>query len=100
MDSGPRFLIRIIFWHDLRHGQHAQLCPQGALSAGRNLRGGEPVPAISQTFGGGKSHTPASLYSLATLGEDLPAGEPSVQSFLAGAQWKTPPQAAVAAVSF
>lgn len=62
--------------------------------------GGEPVLNISQTFGGGKSHTLASLFYLATLGDGLPMGEVSVQSFLAEAQLKTPPCAAVAAVSF
>lgn len=62
--------------------------------------GGEPVLNISQTFGGGKSHTLASLYYLSTLGDTLPMDEVSVQSFLAEAQLKTPPMAAVAAVSF
>lgn len=62
--------------------------------------GGEPVLNISQTFGGGKSHTLASLHYLSTLGEELPMDEVSVQSFLAEAQLKTSPMAAVAAVSF
>jgi hypothetical protein len=63
-------------------------------------KGGEPVLNISQTFGGGKSHTLAALYYLATLGGELPMDEVSVQSFLAEAQLKTPPKARVAAVSF
>ncbi len=62
--------------------------------------GGESVLNISQTFGGGKSHTLASLYYLATLGAALPMDEVAVQSFLAEAQLTTPPTAAVAAVSF
>lgn len=62
--------------------------------------GGEPVLNISQTFGGGKSHTLASLFYLATLGDHLPMDEVSVKSFLAEAQLPVPPQAAVAAVSF
>lgn len=61
--------------------------------------GGESVLNISQTFGGGKSHTLGSLYYLATLGGKLPK-ELSVDSFLAEAQLKTPPQAIVAAVSY
>ncbi len=70
------------------------------LSRLAEKEGGEAILNISQTFGGGKSHTLASLYYLATLGEKLPADELSVKSFLAGAQLKSPPQAAVAAVSF
>jgi hypothetical protein len=62
--------------------------------------GGEPVLNISQTFGGGKSHTLATLFYLASLGKKLPVGEHSVQAFLNEAQLKSPPQAAVAAVSF
>lgn len=61
--------------------------------------GGESVLNISQTFGGGKSHTLGSLYYLATLGKDLP-DELSVQAFLNEAQLKNPPQAVVAAVSY
>lgn len=62
--------------------------------------GGESVLNISQTFGGGKSHTLAALYYLSSLGAELPKDEVAVQSFLAEAQLETPPQAAVAAVSF
>lgn len=70
------------------------------LSRLAEKEGGEAILNISQTFGGGKSHTLASLYYLATLGENLPMEELSVQSFLAEAQLKAPPQAVVAAVSF
>ncbi|MEX2382863.1 MAG: DUF499 domain-containing protein [Opitutales bacterium] len=70
------------------------------LSRLAEKEGGEAILNISQTFGGGKSHTLASLYYLATLGNKLPTGENSVQSFLAEAQLKTPPEAQVAAVSF
>lgn len=70
------------------------------LSRLAEKEGGEAILNISQTFGGGKSHTLASLYYLATLGDELPTEELSVQAFLAEAQLKAPPQARVAAVSF
>ena len=62
--------------------------------------GGEPIINISQTFGGGKSHTLASLYYLTTLGPDLPRDDVSVGMILNAAQMKDPPPARIAAVSF
>jgi hypothetical protein len=62
--------------------------------------GGEPIINISQTFGGGKSHTLASLYYLTTLGSDLPRDDVSVGMILNAAQMKDPPPARIAAVSF
>lgn len=62
--------------------------------------GGEPIINVAQTFGGGKSHTLATLYYLTSLGPDLPKKETSVGMILNDAQIKDPPMARVAAVSF
>jgi hypothetical protein len=62
--------------------------------------GGEAVVNVSQTFGGGKSHTLTTLYYLTTLGEALPRKETSVGMILNDAQLKNPPPARIAAVSF
>ena len=62
--------------------------------------GGEAVINVSQTFGGGKSHTLTTLYYLTTLGEALPRKETSVGMILNDAQLKNPPPARIAAVSF
>jgi predicted AAA+ superfamily ATPase len=63
-------------------------------------QGGESVINISQTFGGGKSHTLTTLYYLTTLGSTLPKEETSVKMILNDAHIKNPPVARVAAVSF
>jgi uncharacterized protein len=62
--------------------------------------GGESVINVSQTFGGGKSHTLAALYYLATLGKSLPRGDNTVETILSAAQLAEAPTARVAAVSF
>ena len=62
--------------------------------------GGEAVVNVSQTFGGGKSHTLTTLYYLTTLGAALPRKETSVGMILNDTQMKNPPQARIAAVSF
>jgi predicted AAA+ superfamily ATPase len=62
--------------------------------------GGEAVINVSQTFGGGKSHTLAALYYLTTLGERLPRGDNTVETILNAAQLAESPNASVAAVSF
>lgn len=62
--------------------------------------GGESVINVSQTFGGGKSHTLAALYYLTTLGEGLPRGDNTVETILSAAQLVEAPTARVAAVSF
>jgi hypothetical protein len=62
--------------------------------------GGEAVVNVSQTFGGGKSHTLTTLYYLTTLGETLPKKETSVGMILKDAQLKNPPSARIAAISF
>lgn len=64
------------------------------------LPGGEPIINISQTFGGGKSHTLTTLYYLTTLGDKLPVKETSVSMILNNANIQTPPLARIAAVSF
>lgn len=64
------------------------------------LSGGEAIINVSQTFGGGKSHTLTTLYYLTTLGSELPKQETSVGMILNEAQMKDPPGARVAAVSF
>jgi len=62
--------------------------------------GGESVINISQTFGGGKSHTLTTLYYLTSLGPALPKDETSVKMILNDAHIKNPPVARIAAVSF
>ena len=62
--------------------------------------GGESIINVSQTFGGGKSHTLTALYYLTTLGPGLPKKETSVGMILKDAQMKDPPVARIAAVSF
>ncbi|MBI5583653.1 MAG: ATP-binding protein [Deltaproteobacteria bacterium] len=64
------------------------------------LPGGEPIINVSQTFGGGKSHTLTTLYYLTNLGEQLPVKETSVKMILNDAKINDPPEAQVAAVSF
>ncbi len=64
------------------------------------LPGGESIINVSQTFGGGKSHTLTTLYYLTSLGPGLPVKETSVGMILNEAQIKNPPGARVAAVSF
>ncbi|MBN2562788.1 MAG: DUF499 domain-containing protein [Phycisphaerae bacterium] len=63
-------------------------------------RGGEAIINVTQTFGGGKSHTLTGLYYLTTLGKALPKNETSVGMILNDAQLSDPPSACVAAVSF
>jgi len=62
--------------------------------------GGESIINVTQTFGGGKSHTLTTLYYLTTLGDKLPKKPNSVGMILNDAQLKLPPTARVAAVSF
>ncbi|MDP3028715.1 MAG: DUF499 domain-containing protein [Deltaproteobacteria bacterium] len=64
------------------------------------LPGSESIINVSQTFGGGKSHTLTTLYYLTTLGSELPRGEASVGMILNDAKINKPPKAGVAAVSF
>ncbi|MBX9723630.1 MAG: DUF499 domain-containing protein [Candidatus Obscuribacterales bacterium] len=60
----------------------------------------ETVINVTQTFGGGKSHTLTALYYLATLGKKIPFQETSVKSILNHSGLKTAPTSRVAAVSF
>ncbi|MDP2992523.1 MAG: hypothetical protein Q8N82_04065, partial [Deltaproteobacteria bacterium] len=64
------------------------------------LPGGESIINVSQTFGGGKSHTLTTLYYLTTLESELPRDEASVGMILNEAKINDPPKARVAAVSF
>jgi hypothetical protein len=64
------------------------------------IPGGDPIINISQTFGGGKSHTLTTLYYLTSLGAALPKEETAVKMILNDAQLKDPPDACIAAVSF
>jgi hypothetical protein len=63
-------------------------------------KGGEAIINVSQTFGGGKSHTLTTLYYFTTLGEKLPRGDNTVETILSAAQLADAPGARVAAVSF
>jgi hypothetical protein len=63
-------------------------------------RGGEAIINVSQTFGGGKSHTLTTLYYFTRLGEMLPREDNTVASILNSAQLSEAPIARVAAVSF
>ena len=45
-------------------------------------KGGEAIINVSQTFGGGKSHTLATLYYFTTLGEKLPRGDNTVEQIV------------------
>ena len=63
-------------------------------------KGGEAIINVSQTFGGGKSHTLTTLYYFTTLGEKLPRGDNTVETILNAAQLTDAPSARVAAVSF
>lgn len=63
-------------------------------------KGGEAIINVSQTFGGGKSHTLATLYYFTTLGEKLPRGDNTVEQILNNAQLGDAPAARLAAVSF
>lgn len=62
--------------------------------------GGESIINVAQTFGGGKSHTLTTLFYTTTLGSKLDLKHTAIQSILAEADLKKPPQAVVAAVSF
>jgi hypothetical protein len=62
--------------------------------------GGEAIINLSQTFGGGKSHSLTTLYYTTTLGKKLPKHETSVGMILNEAHLKEAPGARVAAVSF
>ena len=62
--------------------------------------GGEAIINVAQTFGGGKSHTLTTLFYTTTLGSKLNLKHTAIQSILAEADLKKPPQAVVAAVSF
>ena len=64
------------------------------------LPGGESIINVSQTFGGGKSHTLTTLFYLTNLGPRLPVKETSVKMILNDSQINVPPEARVAAVSF
>jgi hypothetical protein len=77
-----------------------QFCKVVLRRLANNLPGSESIINISQTFGGGKSHTLTTLYYLTSLGPDLPMKETSVGMILNEAQIKNPPGARVAAVSF
>ncbi len=63
-------------------------------------KGGEAIINVSQTFGGGKSHTLTTLYYLTTLGDKLPRADNTVAQILNNAQLGDAPGARVAAVSF
>ena len=63
-------------------------------------KGGEAIINVSQTFGGGKSHTLTTLYYFTTLGGKLPRGDNTVETILNAAQLADAPSARVAAVSF
>jgi hypothetical protein len=63
-------------------------------------KGGEAIINVSQTFGGGKSHTLTTLYYFTTLGGKLPRGDNTVETILNAAQLTDAPGARVAAVSF
>ena len=63
-------------------------------------KGGEAIINVSQTFGGGKSHTLTTLFYFATLGEKLPRGDNTVETILSAAQLADAPGARVAPVSF
>jgi Protein of unknown function (DUF499) len=63
-------------------------------------KGGETIINVSQTFGGGKSHTLTTLYYFTTLGDALPRKDNTVASILNHAQLGDAPGARVAAVSF
>jgi predicted AAA+ superfamily ATPase len=63
-------------------------------------KGGEAIINVSQTLGGGKSHTLATLYYFTTLGEKLPRGDNTVEQILNNAQLGDAPAARLAAVSF
>lgn len=76
-----------------------QLC-RVSLRRLSKLPGGEPIINLSQTFGGGKSHSLTALFYLTTAGEALPTQETSVGMILNEAQVTQPPKARVAAVSF
>lgn len=62
--------------------------------------GGEAIINVSQTFGGGKSHTLTTLYYFTTLGATLPRGDNTVETILSASQLTDAPGARVAAVSF
>jgi hypothetical protein len=62
--------------------------------------GGEPVINVTQTFGGGKSHSLITTHYLTTLGRALPKTDTAVGMILNEAQLTDPPQARNAAVSF
>src|SRR5260370_24382390 len=76
-----------------------QLC-KVVLRRLAKLSGGEAIINLSQTFGGGKSHSLTTLYYTSTLGKKLPKGQPSVGMILNEAQLTGSPGARVAAVSF
>lgn len=76
-----------------------QLC-KVVLRRLAKLPGGEAIINVSQTFGGGKSHSLTTLYYTSTLGKKLPKSETSVGMILNEAQLKESPGARVAAVSF
>ncbi len=76
-----------------------QLC-KVVLRRLAKLPGGEAIINLSQTFGGGKSHSLTTLYYVPTLGDKLPKDETSVGMILNEAQLNPPPGARVAAVSF
>src|SRR3972149_3503621 len=76
-----------------------QFC-KAVLKRLAGLPGGESIINVSQTFGGGKSHTLTALYYLTTLGPKLPKADTSVTTILNAAQITDPPSARVAAVSF
>ena len=63
-------------------------------------KGGESIINISQTFGGGKSHTLTTLYYFSTLEGKLPTTDNTVASILNHSQLAVAPGARVAAVSF
>ena len=64
-------------------------------------KGGEPIINVSQTFGGGKSHTLTTLYYFTTLGEKLPRKDNTVEHDPECTRSsQTRPVARVAAVSF
>jgi len=76
-----------------------QLC-KVVLRRLAKLSGGEAIINVSQTFGGGKSHSLTTLYYTSTLGKKLPKSQTSVGMILNEAQLKESPGARVAAVSF
>src|SRR5260370_17779438 len=76
-----------------------QLC-KVVLRRLAKLSGGEAIINLSQTFGGGKSHSLTTLYYTSTLGKKLPKGQTSAGIILNEAQFTTSPAAPVDAAPF